>query len=176
MKSKKKFLFFCAIFFVFQFAQIFWPVFPSVKLWPFCPYDMFAFPGDYNLTQIKVVLKDKNNHNTEVFPGNTIPIEFFRANTIYMKIYGCGSDTMLTKWFGTGEVETTKQLFSKSILKRLNSKPWKKYDEIFESAQSETPFKSMRVILSRTDFKKYEYGQQLKPYFEETLYEYTLIP
>jgi hypothetical protein len=171
-------LFVFPAFFLIQFAQIFGPVAPRLRIWPFCPYDMFAFPTDYNVIYHRIVLTEADGTQQVVDPGNVLPVEFFRANVLFALLFGSGSDRRMQRWYGVGRDENLKRTICQAALRRLNSDPWRAFDETFAAARPRSRgaaarFVAMTVVLDHYDFARYDPDRPLTPARRETLFTVT---
>jgi|GEM_PF-4991618 len=113
------------------------------------------------ITRLKVILHQPDGESQVVEPGHVLPIEFFRVNGFLLKHFVSNPEN----------TETEKQTLAKQLLQRINSRPWKKFDETFVSIEPENkPFCgfSLHVHVLNTDH--YEYGKELEKVANDTLY------
>lgn len=89
--------------------------------WPLCSYNMFNRVPIVPTPYLGVVLIENDGTRTEVLPGATIPVEFFRASDVLLEAY-------------QGRDRSKQAAFSGTVLDRLNVQPWGAFDETMAAA------------------------------------------
>jgi hypothetical protein len=94
--------------------------------WPISSFNVFSStPKD--IWVLKAVLIDGQGEETAVDPGQTLPVEFFKARSIYQRVF-------LSQ---TPQLE--KDRFVARLLKRLQEQPWVGFDETMAPAEFAMP-------------------------------------
>ena len=88
--------------------------------WPLCSYDMFSRTWPTELAVLRVHLSDDAGGEQIVWPGNVVPLEFFRANAILAES---------AAW-----AEPRRSTFFDTLLDRLNAGGWPAFDETWAAA------------------------------------------
>lgn len=88
--------------------------------WPLSSYDMFSRTWPSTIRVARVRLVDDRGAEMQVWPGNVIPLEFFRANALIQDAE-------------TWDPERRRR-FYEAILEELNRGGWSGFDETWEAA------------------------------------------
>ena len=116
----------------------------NTNQWPFAAHNMFCELEPLQKEILRVVLIDGKGIRQVVHPGRTIPIEYFRTQSLFRNVYQNSLD------------EERKRAFSKIVLERLNSRPWYIFDEMMLPARPSegSVFIGMNIILQQVDFSR----------------------
>jgi hypothetical protein len=105
--------------------------------WPFAAYDMFDYLATRTVPTWIVVLVQDDGVEREVYPGNVVPVEFFRANALFREL------------FGRTPTAIDREAVVERLLARLNQGGWPAFDETWPAAVPEagTRFVDLRVVV-----------------------------
>ena len=150
-----------ALLVIFFCAQLLHTLF-NVNNWPFCSYNMFNFVTPLQTKIIRVALHLDDGGQQLVAPGNILPLEFFKANSLIVNVYGVSAD------------ERRKEQLSEMILRRLNSDPWPAFDETYRAARAPhgSKYVGFDLVLNAEDYSQYKYGEELRPTAQTVFYSY----
>jgi hypothetical protein len=157
---------FCA-FFIVQLAQVLTPVMPALKLWPFCPYNLFAFRINLREVQyFQVILREDDGVTQTVAPGHVVPMEFFRANGILINVFWLGKD------------KARQDAIARTLLDHLNKHPWPEFDETYPAARPRPGhrFVGLDIVGAVWDFADYRYAEPFPPKQTLVLFSYHVEP
>lgn len=114
--------------------------------WPLCSYDMFSYPLAARFPQPRVQLCDDEGSTALMPVYGLLPVEFFRAVAIIDDVFYECQDASL------------KERFAESIVHRLNTRPWRAFDEVRASvrprtARGWTGFRLVDVMIDLDDYR-----------------------
>lgn len=99
------------------------------NFWPISSFNVFSGASGGDVWILKAILVDETGEETAVDPGRTLPVEFFKARSIYQRVFVSGTAQQ-------------KEEFATRLLARLHVKGWYGFDETLPSADS---FKAVRL-------------------------------
>jgi hypothetical protein len=136
------------------------------RVWPFCAYDMFAFRANSSSTALVIELVDDAGYRVSVPPGKVVPLEFFRATTLFDRTFVRDTD------------DTRKQRLAARILRSLEEAPWSGFDEVWSSERPRPGrrFVGLRVVRLEQSVTLSPAGAALTVQGKHLLYEYTRPP
>lgn len=131
--------------------------------WPICSYNMFSTQMPEIDEEYMIELTEDDGSKQMVKPGNCFPIEYYRLNGMIWETL----NVLYAK---------DKEKFFKGLITRLNTDPWKGFDEILPAAKPKSgkKFVKMKVFTFRYDLKKYKVGTPLIPFEKITEYSISL--
>jgi len=94
--------------------------------WPIPAQNMFSHLVPSAARRLMVVLHDSNGGESAEFPYRVLPVEFFRAQRILHRVFVEAEDVARQVEFGG------------ALLQRLNTKPWRSFDEMDASVRPST--------------------------------------
>jgi hypothetical protein len=111
------------------------------NIWPISAYNVFNFRPGPRFFDLEVALSDSNGRRYLAHPGQSMPLDFFRVNAI------------LQDRFVVEQDPTIQFKISKLILKTLNTRSWRGWDERYPavSIQTGSRFRQFEVILVEHD-------------------------
>jgi hypothetical protein len=113
--------------------------------WPFCAYNMFNYYLPDRFQQARVVLAtDRGELVGPADPWPLLPLEFFRVISIIERV------------FITCEDRDVRDDFCRRVLHRLNTRPWRDWDEIRGSFRPPAGqrFAGLELYLVDVDFTR----------------------
>jgi hypothetical protein len=139
--------------------------FMNKNYWPFCSYNLFHYQSPQRVQEIRVRLFDDRGNSTPILDTwGLLPLEYFRVISILRQIYISNKD------------ENIKQNFSIKMLKRLNKRPWKPFDEIKSPIRSFSgrPFIGFELLLVDIDLNTYNPFDRSSYTRQQVLYRFAL--
>ena len=120
---------------------------------------MFAHDLPNPVQRIICIVHDNKGIQQTVFPYAILPVEFFRAQRMLIPVFLTGND------------EEKQAAFSKSILDRLNNRPWTGIDEIESPVRPSKGaiFTGLTLQLRSYDFRQFEPTLGLDSALEEAI-------
>lgn len=130
--------------------------------WPLCAYNMFNRTLPLRFATMRVRLHDGSGAAFIVDPGEMLPLEFFRARSIMQDVFYAGND------------ERQKALLAAWMLRNLNERPWRAFDETFAAARPSegARFVKLDVLVWGLDVSRMTAGAPLTPFEESSLFTY----
>lgn len=107
--------------------------------WPVSSFNVFSAATRGDVWGLRAILIDADGTEVVVDPGRTLPIEFFKARSIYREVFVAGTIAQ-------------KEEFAQRLLVRLRQHQWHSFDETLSPAASVNPVR-MRVEAWRLDPK-----------------------
>lgn len=112
--------------------------------WPLCSYNMFNRRLPARLAQPRVVLYDGSGAGPAQPVYGMMPLEFFRVVQIFGEVFLANDDDAL------------KDRFAARVIGRLNTSPWRGFDEVRASYRPRsgrfTGFDLLEVWIDTADF------------------------
>jgi hypothetical protein len=122
---------------LFLCVQI-WHTFVDQNNWPFCSYNVFSQIRGKQSQTFKIRLYESAGETRLVDVWEVLPLEFFRAISVFREVYFGGSD------------EARRRLAS-FILGELNDSPWGEFDQTYASARPAGRFVAFDFLLVDID-------------------------
>lgn len=128
--------------------------------WPLCSYDMFSYPLASRFPQPRVQLCDDEGSTPLMPVYGLLPVEFFRAVAIIDDVfYECRDEAL-------------KERFAETMVHRLNTRPWRAFDEVRASIRPRSPrgWTGFRLVDVTIDLADYRPGEdqplhEVQPFF-----------
>ncbi len=116
--------------------------------WPFSSHRLFSQLPPKLKPIVQAVLQDADGNICIVHPGKVIPIEYSRCSGLIRNM--CTSGTL-----------SQKASLHEYLLKRINIKPWRAFDEMYSPVKSPNgaPFVTLRFETHIVEFQEAEYPQ-----------------
>ncbi|GAA3836819.1 hypothetical protein GCM10022226_68440 [Sphaerisporangium flaviroseum] len=128
--------------------------------WPFCSNNMFNRTLPRRFPQLRIRLRDGDEWTGLRQVYGLMPLEFFRVVDIFAVILLENQD------------EELKDRFCRTILRRLNTRPWAAFDEVGRSERPTHPrgFTGLEVLMVTVDVADYRMADDGPLYDHQVLY------
>ncbi|MEV4398201.1 hypothetical protein [Nonomuraea sp. NPDC049607] len=128
--------------------------------WPFCSNNMFNRALPRRFPQLRIRLRDGDEWTGLRQVYGLMPLEFFRVVDIFATVLLENTD------------DEVKERFCRTILDRLNTRPWPNYDEVRRSERPTHPrgFTGLEVIMVSIDVGDYSMTDDGPLYDHQVLY------
>lgn len=141
--------FLIAFFFLFFSLQFYLTLFGGF-FWPFSSHRLFSQLPQNPKPIVQAIFVDAKGHEIAVHPGKALPIEYSRCSGFIRKLAKEGTPQQ-------------KMFLLDYLLKRVNERPWRAFDEMYSAARSPSgaPFIHLRFETHLVEFKKAQYPDSI---------------
>ena len=163
IKSTKKLkIFLLSILILFAINQIVLTV-RDKDVWPFSSYTVFESVEPEQIKLARILLTENNGTTQNEKLSAMLPLEYFRVTRLFSLVYLSSNQEL-------------KERFSQLVLNRINSNPWRGFDEMEAAPKpvSGSGFAGFELYVDTYDLSQFTSSNEFHPYKTEKIYSFTL--